>query len=51
VGHKFHEAVWMVGLMISQLQMEIRWNRHLEQSLARRARAVYPSVFSENLPK
>ena len=51
VGHKFHEAVWMVGLMIDQLRMEIRWNRQLEQSLARRARALYPSVFSEGLPK
>jgi DNA-binding PadR family transcriptional regulator len=51
VGHKFHEAVWMVGLMIDLLRTEIRWNRHLEQSLARRARALYPSVFSEGLPK
>ena len=51
VGHKFHEAVWMVGLMIDQLKTEIRWNRQLERSLARRARARYPSVFSEGLPK
>src|SRR6266700_3355978 len=51
VGHKFHEAVWMVGLMIDQLRTEIRWNRQLEQSLARRARALYPSVFSEGLPE
>ena len=50
VGHKFHEAVWMVSLMIEHLKTEIRWNRHLEQSLARRARALYPSVFSEGLP-
>jgi DNA-binding PadR family transcriptional regulator len=51
VGHKFHEAVWMVSLMIGQLQTEIRWNRHLEQSLARRSRALHPSIFSEGLPK
>jgi DNA-binding PadR family transcriptional regulator len=51
VGHRYHEAVWMVGLMISQLQTEIRWNRQLEQSLARRAQALHPSVFSEGLPK
>jgi len=50
VGHKFHEAVWMVSLMIEQLKTEIRWNRHLEQSLARRARAVN-TVFAEGLPK
>jgi DNA-binding PadR family transcriptional regulator len=49
VGHKFHEAVWMVQLMISQLRTEILWNKRLEQSLKRRAVAMYP--FSEGLPK
>ena len=49
VGHKFHEAVWMVSLMIDQLQTEIRWNRQLERSLKRTAVAKYP--FSEGLPK
>jgi DNA-binding PadR family transcriptional regulator len=42
VGHKFHEAVWMVGLMIEQLKTEIRWNRQLERSLKRRAPALFP---------
>src|SRR5437899_5647391 len=50
VGHRFHEAVWMVGLMIDQLRTEIRWNRRLERDLGRRARAVH-SVFAEGLPK
>jgi DNA-binding PadR family transcriptional regulator len=50
VGHKFHEAVWMVGLMMDQLRTEIRWNRQLERDLGRRARAVH-SVFAEGLPK
>lgn len=49
VGHKFHEAVWMVQLMMSQLRTEILWNKRLEQSLKRRAVAMYP--FSEGLPK
>ena len=49
VGHKFHEAVWMVSLMISQLRTEILWNKRLERSLKRRAVAMYP--FSEGLPK
>lgn len=49
VGHKFHEAVWMVQLMISQLRTEILWNKRLEQSLKRRAVAKYP--FCEGLPK
>ena len=51
VGHRFHEAVWMVSLMMEQLKTEIRWNRHLEQDLRRRARALHPSVFTENLPQ
>lgn len=51
VGHRFHEAVWMVTLMMEQLKTEIRWNRHLEQDLKRRARALHPSVFTENLPE
>ncbi|HEY6946266.1 MAG TPA: PadR family transcriptional regulator [Candidatus Acidoferrum sp.] len=51
VGHRFHEAVWMVSLMMDQLKTEIRWNRQLEQDLKRRARALHPSVFTENLPK
>ena len=49
VGHKFHEAVWMVELTISQLRTEILWNKRLERSLKRRAVAMYP--FSEGLPK
>jgi len=52
VGHKFHEAVWMVSLMIAELRTEIRWTRQLESSLARRANALFPqSVFAQNLPK
>lgn len=52
VGHRFHEAVWMVGLMMDQLRTEIRWTRQLEHSLKRRAAALYPqSVFAQGLPK
>jgi DNA-binding PadR family transcriptional regulator len=52
VGHKFHEAVWMVGLMMDQLRTEIRWTRQLDRSLARRANALFPgSVFAQGLPK
>lgn len=50
VGHKYHEAVWMVGLMIQQLATEVRWTRQLERELARRAKALSPT-FSEGLPK
>jgi DNA-binding PadR family transcriptional regulator len=50
VGHKYHEAVWMVGLMIEQMRVEVRWTNRLERELARRARALYPQ-FAEGLPK
>lgn len=50
VGHKYHEAVWMVGLMIEQMRVEVRWTHRLERELARRARALYPQ-FAEGLPK
>jgi DNA-binding PadR family transcriptional regulator len=50
VGHKFHEAIWMVGLMIDQLGTELRWTRQLERELARRARALHPQ-YAEGLPK
>ena len=49
VGHRFHEAAWMVNLVISQLRTEILWNKRLERSLAKRARAVN-TVFAEELP-
>src|SRR6266446_4308771 len=38
VGHKYHEAVWMVGLMLDQMRAEVRWTHQLERELARRAR-------------
>jgi DNA-binding PadR family transcriptional regulator len=39
VGHRFHEAVWMVSLMIEQFRTELRWLRTLERELPRRAGA------------
>src|SRR5713226_3302525 len=50
VGHKYHEAVWMVALMIEQMRVEVRWTRRLERELARRAQALYPQ-FAEGLPQ
>jgi DNA-binding PadR family transcriptional regulator len=50
VGHKYHEAVWMVGLMIEQMRVEVRWTHRLERELARRAQARYPQ-FAEGLPQ
>ncbi|MGB6384122.1 MAG: PadR family transcriptional regulator [Terriglobales bacterium] len=41
VGHRFHEAVWMVGLIIEQFRGELRWLRRLECELPRRAAAKH----------
>jgi DNA-binding PadR family transcriptional regulator len=50
VGHKYHEAVWMVGLMLDLMRAEVLWTKRLERELARRANALYPQ-FAEGLPK
>lgn len=50
VGHKYHEAVWMVSLMIAQMRAEVLWSKRLERELARRAKALHPQ-FAEGLPE
>jgi DNA-binding PadR family transcriptional regulator len=42
VGHRFHEAVWMVSLAIQQIRTELRWIRKLEREVRRRAPAQHP---------
>lgn len=42
VGHRFHEAVWMLSLTIQQFRTELRWLRNLERELPRRASARNP---------
>lgn len=42
VGHRFHEAVWMVGLMIDQFRVELEWLRRLSREAGRRAPAKHP---------
>jgi DNA-binding PadR family transcriptional regulator len=41
VGHRFHEAVWMVSLMIERFRGELRWLRKLERELPQRAAAKH----------
>ena len=43
VGHPYHEAVWMVTLMIEQFQTELKWLRKLERELPHRAPARHPA--------
>jgi DNA-binding PadR family transcriptional regulator len=48
VGHPHHEAVWMVGLMIQQFEVELRWLGKLERQLPQRAPARHASYASGN---
>jgi DNA-binding PadR family transcriptional regulator len=47
VGHRFHEAVWMVGLAIEQFRTELRWLRKLSREFDRRAPARHPQYAEE----
>ena len=42
VGHRFHEAVWMVSLVIQQFRVELRWLDELSREIHRRGRARHP---------
>ncbi len=39
VGHRFHEAVWMLSLAIQQIRTELRWLRKMAREVRRRAPA------------
>ena len=43
VGHRYHEAVWMVSLTIDQLRAELRWLRKLAREAHRRGPARHPA--------
>ncbi|MGH9741790.1 MAG: PadR family transcriptional regulator [Candidatus Acidiferrum sp.] len=42
VGHPYHEAVWMVSLMMEQFKTELRWLKKVSRELTRRGRAERP---------
>src|SRR5262245_14145426 len=44
VGHPYHEAVWMLRLMVAQFETELRWLRKLRTQSRRRARALHPTL-------
>ena len=46
VGHRFHEAVWMVRLVIEQLRTELSWLRKVAAESGRRAPAERPARVS-----
>jgi DNA-binding PadR family transcriptional regulator len=39
VGHEFHEAVWVVSLVVLQFRTELRWLRQVEREAPRRGAA------------
>lgn len=43
VGHQFHEAVWMINLVIAQFATELRWLAEVERDLGRRRQATHPA--------
>ena len=42
VGHRFHEAVWMLSLTIQQIRTELRWLRKMARDVGKRAPARQP---------
>ncbi|HKF53687.1 MAG TPA: PadR family transcriptional regulator [Candidatus Acidoferrales bacterium] len=46
VGHDFHEAVWMITLMIEQFETEMRWLERLKQQAEKRGAARHPRLVS-----
>ncbi|HXW54660.1 MAG TPA: PadR family transcriptional regulator [Candidatus Cybelea sp.] len=43
VGHRYHEAVWMLELTIAQFKTELRWLKRVESELPARAVVVQSS--------
>ena len=50
VGHRFHEAVWMIKLMIEQFRAELSWLRQVASELDRRAPATNPARVGTDMP-
>jgi DNA-binding PadR family transcriptional regulator len=46
VGHPYHEAVWMVSLMIEQFRTELGWPKRVTREMKKRARARHPEYAS-----
>ncbi len=46
VGHPYHEAVWMISLMIAQFETESRWIEKVEREMEKRGKAKHPEYAS-----
>jgi DNA-binding PadR family transcriptional regulator len=49
VGHGFHEAVWIIKLVIDQFRAELHWLRQVAAEIPRRAPAANPAHVSKNV--
>ena len=47
VGHRSHEAVWMLSLAIEQIRTELRWARKLSREMGRRSAARHAEYAGE----
>ena len=47
VGHRFHEAVWMLSLNIDQLRTELRWLKKVAREFPRRSSARHPAYVAK----
>lgn len=42
VGHPYHEAVWMISLMIAEFEAELKWIEKVEREMEKRGKAKHP---------
>ena len=42
VGHAYHEAVWMISLMIAEMETELKWLAKVERETEKRGKAKHP---------
>src|SRR5262245_35406264 len=47
VGHRNHEAVWMLTLVIEQFECELNWLKKVEAEVGKRAKARNPDYVEE----
>ncbi|HKD79781.1 MAG TPA: helix-turn-helix transcriptional regulator [Candidatus Angelobacter sp.] len=50
VGHQFHEAFWMITLVVEQFRTELRWLDRVAAEVDRRAPARHPAHVRRDVP-
>jgi DNA-binding PadR family transcriptional regulator len=48
VGHRFHEAVWMLSLITQQFRLELNWLNRVSREVHRRAGARHAAYFGKD---